>query len=394
MLPSVQENPVPLPPATDPAPPPPRARGRGWFRQSVLLLAAVALVGALKFAQQAVVPVLFAVFVTLLLSPAVEALTRRRMPRPLAALLVMLALVSIVAACVSATWRPARDLLETAPATMRTLELKIRPLVRFIAKIESVSTQAGRMTAASATPRDKPTPVAVEPKGFIESTQDWIVTVVSMMFLALFLLATDLTKLGRVGGPGTPWGRTGQVVERVRGELGRYFAAVTLSNSILGVSTAIAMAWLEMPNPLLWGVIAFAFNFVPYAGSAMTLLLLTVVALVSFDGVGRMFSVAGTYLILTTLEGQMLQPVLVGRRIDISPPFVLLGLWFGGWLWGVAGVALATPLLVAMKVAAKELSRAERDDAADQVAGTVRSRASEWLQRNTQRYQRRRPLAR
>jgi len=99
-------------------------------------------------------------------------------------------------------------------------------------------------------------------------------------------------------------------------------------------------------------------------------------------------SVAGTYLILTTLEGQVLQPVLVGRRVDISPPLVLLGLWFGGWLWGVAGVALATPILVSAKVVMQEFSRVQRDAQADERVETVRTRASAWLQKNARRHRR------
>jgi predicted PurR-regulated permease PerM len=383
----------------EPLPLDPRRRNRlraAWTRYSVWLLAGVALIGALKFAQQAVVPVLFAVFITLLLSPAVEMLTRRRVPRAVAATLVVVMLIAVVAASLSTTWGPARDWLETAPATMRKLETKIRPMTRFIAKIESVSTQAERMAEPTSTSNSKPTPVALEAKGFVESTQEWIITLVSMLFLTLFLLATDLANVGRNGTRDATWGRLGQVFERVRSELGRYFAAVTFSNSILGVGTALMMAWLDMPNALLWGVIAFLFNFVPYAGSAMTLTLLTIVALVSFDGVGKAVSVAGTYLVLTTLEGQVLQPVLVGKRVDISPPIVLLGLWFGGWLWGVAGVALATPILVSVKVAADQFLRVERDaDAADAEVRveTVRTRATEWLERNARRYRRGRPMA-
>jgi len=363
-----------------------------WTQYSLWLIAGVALLGALKIAQQAVVPVLFAVFVTLLLSPAVEAFARWRVPRVVAATLLVVALMALVAAGLSATLQPARDWLETAPATMRKLETKIRPMTRFIAKVESVSTQAGRMAEPASKSNDEPTSVALESKGLVESTQDWIITIVSMLFLTLFLLATDLANVGRNGNPDAPWGRFGQVFERVRSELGRYFAAVTFSNSILGVGTALTMAWLDMPNPLLWGVIAFLFNFIPYAGSATTLTLLAVVALVSFDGVGKAMSVAGTYLFLATLEGQVLQPVLVGRRIDISPPLVLLGLWFGGWLWGVAGVALATPILVSVKVAMQEVSRSERDAGAEERAETVRTRASEWLRRNASRYRRGRPM--
>ena len=95
-----------------------------------------------------------------------------------------------------------------------------------------------------------------------------------------------------------------------------------------------------------------------------------------------------TELAASITELGVLQPVLVGRRADISPPIVLLGLWIGGWLWGVAGVALATPILVSAKVAAQEFLRAERDAKAEDRAETVRARASEWLKRNAGRYRR------
>lgn len=365
--------------------PPPRSP---WTSRAVALLAALALIGALKFAQGAVVPVLFAIFLALILSPVVELLARHRVPRIVAATLVMTVLLALVGAALSATWKPARDWLDTAPATFDELERKLRPVIRFIAKVESVSTQAERMTVPDPANHEKPTPVAVEPKGFVESTQEWVIAIVSMLFLALFLLATDLAALGRDGPPGAPWSSAGSVLLRVRSELGRYFGAVTLSNLALGIGTTLTMYWLDMPNPLLWGVMAFVLNFIPYAGSATTLLLLTAVALVSFDGVGKALSVAGTYLLLTTLEGQVLQPVLVGRRLDIRPPVVLLGLWFGGWLWGVAGVALAMPLLVSIKAAAQEVARSRSAERTEPDAETVRTRASEWLRANANRYRR------
>jgi predicted PurR-regulated permease PerM len=369
-------------PATAPA-------GAGADRERVALLALIAAVvgvGGLKFAAPAIVPVLFAVFIALLLSPTVDVLVRRRVPRIIAAAVVMATLIALVGALLGATWRPARAWLETAPATLQKLERKLRPFTRFIAKVESVSTQAERMTEPGGGDARRPTPVALDPKGFVKSTQEWIVALVSMVFLALFLLATDLGSLGRRWA-GTPWARAGPVIERVRGELGRYFSAVTLSNLLLGLGTAVTMWLLGMPNPLLWGVIAFTLNFVPYAGSAVTLVLLTAVALVSFDGIGKALSVAGTYLLLTTLEGQVLQPVLVGRRLDISPPVVLLGLWFGSWLWGVAGVALAMPMLVAIKAGAREISLS-RAGTAPADPDTVRTRASAWLRDNAQRYRR------
>ena len=357
-------------------------------QRSLAVLAALALVAALKLAAGAVVPILFALFMALLLSPAVEHLARHRVARPIAAAMVMAALLAIVGIAVNTSWKPARAWLENAPETLRKLESKLRPVTRFIAKVESVSSQAGRMTEPTAKPQDAPTPVALEPKGFVESTQEWAIAIVSMLFLTFFLLATDLGAVGSRGPPDSAWRPTGEVIQKVRTELGQYFAAVTLSNAILGIGTTLAMYWLDMPNPLLWGLIAFLFNFVPYAGSATTLVLLTIVALVSFDGAGKAVAVASTYLVLTTLEGQVLQPVLVGRRLDLSPLVVLVGLWFGGWLWGVPGVALAMPVLVSVKAAVQEVNRYRKREQLALEADTVRTRASHWLRQSAGRYRR------
>jgi predicted PurR-regulated permease PerM len=376
----------PEPHASVPATPPEIASWNPWYGRSLVILAGLAILAALKFGHAVVVPVLFALFLALLLSPAVEWLARHRVPRVVAATLVMLALVALIGAALGATWSPAREWLDAAPATLAKLERKLRPVTRFIAKVESVSSRAGRMTEPTVATQKAPTPVALEPKGFVQSTQEYAIAIVSMTFLTLFLLALDLGSIGQRGPPGSPWSGAGPIFLRVRGELGRYFGAVTLSNFVLGVGTAGTMYWLDMPNALLWGVVAFTLNFIPYAGSAVTLLLLTAVALVSFDGIGKAVTVAGTYLVLTTIEGQVLQPVLVGRRLDISPPVVLLGLWFGGWLWGVSGIALAMPLLVSVKAAAQEIARSRAADQFEENMDTVRSRASDWLRTSAQRY--------
>jgi predicted PurR-regulated permease PerM len=114
-----------------------------------------------------------------------------------------------------------------------------------------------------------------------------------------------------------------------------------------------------MPNPLLWGTMAALLNFIPCAGSTLTLVVVTVVAFISFDGLGRVIAVAGSYLTIATLEGQFVQPLLVGRRLQLNPMLVFLALWFGGLFWGIAGIILATPTLVAIKVVATSASGGE-----------------------------------
>jgi predicted PurR-regulated permease PerM len=112
-----------------------------------------------------------------------------------------------------------------------------------------------------------------------------------------------------------------------------------------------------MPNPFLWGTIAGLLNFIPYAGSTATLILLTLVALVSFDGLARVVAVAGSFLVVVVIEGQVIQPLLVGRRLELNPLLVFLALWFGGLFWGIAGIVLAPPTLVALKVIAQRSQR-------------------------------------
>jgi predicted PurR-regulated permease PerM len=356
----------------------------------------VVVVGGLHFAKAVLVPVMLASVFALLLSTVVDWLVRRRIPRWLASALVVLALVLAVGGSLNAVWEPARGWLDGAPATIRTLEAKLRPLTRFIAKIESVSSQAGHMAVPDVTATDaKAVPVREQPRSLVASTQDWAIAILTTLVLTYFLLANGPSLLARLGRRLAPEGDKSPLLEladSVRKELGRYFGAVTISNLVLGAGTAVTMDALDMPNPLLWGALAFTLNFIPYAGSAVTLLLLTIVALVSFDGVGKAVAVACTYLALTTFEGQLLQPILVGRRLDLSPLAVFLGLWFGGWLWGIAGVALAMPLLVAAKavINASELwSSGHRPDGDGGESRRARARdwarSTQWRRRGTDR---------
>jgi predicted PurR-regulated permease PerM len=143
------------------------------------------------------------------------------------------------------------------------------------------------------------------------------------------------------------------VIEKVRGEVGRFYVTTALINLGLGLASGCVMMWCGMPNPFLWGTVVAALNFVPYAGPAAALILLTSVAFVSFDGFAQVALVAGSFLALIAVEGQLIQPLLVGRRLKLNPMLVFLALWFGGLFWGIAGVILATPLLAALKVIAE-----------------------------------------
>jgi predicted PurR-regulated permease PerM len=190
----------------------------------------------------------------------------------------------------------------------------------------------------------------------LDATRTVVLSVVTVLILTLFLLAGGPPMLARMTSAlvnDVNSAHVISVIEKVRREVGRFYVTTAFINVGLALATSCAMMICGMPNPFLWGTIAGLLNFIPYAGSATTLLLLILVAVVSFDGLPQVIAVAGSYLALAAIEGQVIQPLLVGRRLQLNPILVFLGLWFGGFFWGIAGIILATPSLAALKVIAE-----------------------------------------
>ena len=330
-------------------------------RSSIALILLVSgLTGALGyFARGAFIPVGLAVLFALLLSSPVEALHRRGLPRSVSALLILAIFLGLVGGTVNLLWEPAQKWLAAAPRTSLTIQRKLGPVARVMHRIDVATNQAGHLTDAGANTAPSPPKVmtaASDSDGLLAETRAALVAAMTVVILTLFLLAAGPPVLARMSAAFASDAHAShmlRVIEAIRSEVGRYYATIGLINLALGTATFGAMTALGMPNPLLWGVLAGVLNFIPYVGSATTLLVLAVVALVSFDGVERVMAVTGTYLFLTSVEGQIVQPLFVGQRLKLSPIIVFLALWFGGWFWGVAGIVLAVPSLVALKVAAE-----------------------------------------
>jgi predicted PurR-regulated permease PerM len=332
------------------------------------ILAAIAVGVVLYYGHAAFIPVALAVLFWLVLTTPVEALHRRGVPRSAAAILILLVFMAVVGGAVNLIWTPAQTWWASAPRTIHTIERKLRPVSRFMGRIEAVSQRADVLTqvptagarAAAAAP-SAAAPAASASRSdaltVLSVTRSALVSLLTVVIITLFLLAGGPPMLARMSASlahDLPSAHMLKVIDAVRHEVGRYYGSIALINLGLGLVTALVMLLLGMPNPLLWGVVAALLNFVPYVGSATTLVLLTIVAFVSFDTVGRVLAVPGCYIALATLEGQIVQPLVVGRRLELNPIIVFLALWFGGWFWGIAGIVIAVPTLVSLKVVAEQ----------------------------------------
>jgi len=325
---------------------------------AVRILVAGAIGLLLYFAHVAFVPVALACLFALVLSGPVEMLHGLRVPRSASAVLIMLVLLGMVAGISDMLYEPAQHWFAEAPHTLKIIEKKIRPVAQFMNRLDALRNSAGNMGAAPHPQTQAPAsaPDETAPFMLLDATRGVLLSTLTLIILTLFLLAGGPPMLARMTSAlvsDLESAHVMRVIERVRREVGRFYVTTSLINVGLALATGCLMMLCGMPNPFLWGTIAGLLNFIPYAGPATTLILLSLVAVVSFDGLAHVVYVAGSFLGLTIVEGQLIQPLLVGRRLQLNPMLVFLSLWFGGLFWGVAGVILATPTLVALKVVAK-----------------------------------------
>ena len=338
---------------------PRRDAGRSAGRITAVRILVAGAIGLLLYVGHAAfVPVALALLLSLVLSGPVELLHRVGQPRGLGAALVMLIIVGVAGGLTEFLAEPAQHWFAEAPHTVKVIARKIRPLSQFMSRLDDLRTSADNIAVAAhpAPPPLTAAPAESGPALLLDITRGLLLGTVTVLILTLFLLSGGPPMLARMTSAlvsDLNSAHVIRVIEKVRAEVGRFYVTTALINVGLGVATGCAMKACGMPNPFLWGTLVAVLNFVPYAGPTASLLLLTSVAFVSFDGIAPVAAVAGSFLALVTLEGQVIQPLLVGRRLQLNPMLVFLALWFGGLFWGIAGIVLATPSLAALKVIAE-----------------------------------------
>jgi len=321
---------------------------------ALVIIAAGGIAALLYIGHAAFVPVAFAVLFALILSSPVEALHRYGIPRSLGATLILICIIGVVGGTLHAVWAPARAWITAIPHTIEIIEHKIGPVAQALEH---------RYAAQNPThPADRPALLLAEEfemnasGSLLAATPTIAANVVTILILTLFLVSGGAPMTARLAGTLISNGKSVkvlQVIGALRSEVARYYATVALINLGLGTATAAMTMLLQLPSPLLWGTMAMVLNFLPYVGSTLTLLVLTVVSIVTFDSIAHVVAVMASFLVLVTIEGQIVEPLLIGRRLKLSPTIVFLALWFGGWFWGISGIFLAIPFLVSLKVVAE-----------------------------------------
>ena len=331
-------------------------------RTRTLLVMLVVLVGLYTcyLASELIVPVVLAIFLGLCGNPIVARLQRMWVPRWLGALLVVIGGLVAAGYGASVLLPPAADWVRAAPSELRHHVPRLRELARPFE-------EAGRATASleKLTELGPPAPAPAQVE-VVESRQNTVITLLSqtprfvgsvlaVVILSYFFMVygEDLLRRFVTVVPGWRTKRiTVDILRSIQADISRYIFTITLINLVVACVCAAALYWLGLApiDALLWGVVAGVMNFAPYIGPMMAAIAFLLVGLVAFDSLAQAVAVPGVFLLIHLIEGQLVTPVILGRRMAISPVILMLWLFLWGWMWGIAGLLLAVPMLVCFKI--------------------------------------------
>ncbi len=315
-------------------------------------LLALALLASFYFAAEIVLPIVLAFVLSAVFQPPVRFLTRFRVPRVAASLLIVLGLVALVGVLGLLLSTPIADWVAQLPHTLPKIQQRLHFLGAPITSLQN----ALKHIAALAPGSGQPT-VAVEGTPMAQRVLENMRVVAAGAFTTLlvlfFVLIAGEQFLRRLVDILPDFKRKRQAVviaNEIERDISIYLATVTTMNAIVGVATA-GMTWLcGLGDPLLWGTAAFLLNFVPILGPTAGVLMFLVAGLVAIDPLWAAFMPALFYLLIHLAEGETITPMLLAARFTLNPVLITLGVIFWYWMWGVVGAILSTPLLAIAKI--------------------------------------------
>ncbi len=344
----------------------PELAQQGWAtpRWAVIGIFILLLVGAMAMARDFLMPVILAFLLMLVFTPLRRTLNRIGVPSPICAVLILAMLTSALGLGLVTLSSPVSDYAARAPQIGREIQTKLRSLRQPVAEIAEAGERLDEIASGgSATGVPK---VEVKQEG-VSSKVAWMAPMVVaqlgfVLVLLFFLIASGdmfYEKLVHVMPTFTDKRRALRIAFDIERRLARYLSTITLINALLGVAVGTAMWAYHMPTPELFGLLAFVLNFIPYIGAVIGITLATLIALITFPDPWSSLLVGGTYLALTSIEGQFVTPYFVGRVLQLNTVIVFVAIAFWAWLWSVVGMIIAVPMLVVVRVFAEHIDALE-----------------------------------
>ncbi|HWG78914.1 MAG TPA: AI-2E family transporter [Stellaceae bacterium] len=330
-----------------------RALPRKMRSVAITGLFVLAIFYTLYFTAEIAIPLVFALLFKLLLQPGVRLLGRAKMPQPLAALAMIILLFAVLGGGGYLLGGPATAWLERAPESLPRLEQHLRVFKRPIEQVQEATRQVEQLTR---NPGER-APVAVKGPGLVDylfSGTRHLMSGLGITVLMLFFLlsAGDLfmRRLVEILPNFRDKKRAVEMSHEVEENISAYLLTVSIMNALVGVAAGLAMWAIGVPDPILWGSLAFVLNYVLILGPLTGMALFFIAGLMSFDALWQALIPPACYLVIHMIEGEWVTPMLLAKRFTLNPVLVIGSLVFWDWMWGIPGALLAVPMLAVFKI--------------------------------------------
>lgn len=337
---------------------------------SLTVLAALGVIFMLYWARAFFIPLMFGVMISYALSPLVKLMQKWRIPRALGAAILLIGIVGGIGFL-------AYSLSDEAVATVESLPDAVDKFRKTLRKEQGASDSAmHKMQNATSdleqAARNIPITEPTAPKGVTRvqiekpkfSIQDYLWVgmmgaagvagqIAIVIFLAYFLLVSGDSfrrKIVRINGPTFARKKiTLQAMDEINGQIQNYLMVQLFTSFVVGGVSWLVFLWIGLEHAAIWGIAAAIFNIIPYIGAVIATVGIALVAFLQFGTIGMALWVSGLALVITSLEGLLLNPLLTSRASQMNAVVIFAGVLFWGWLWGVWGLLLGIPILMAIK---------------------------------------------
>ncbi len=322
------------------------------------LIAGVGLVVALPFALRSgaefFMPVTAALVVAIALVPLLEWFERRGIPSKLSAGLCVIIFLATAVFAIGSIVVPATDWVAQVPTKITKVRAALEPVLDLYKNLDKF---IDRTTAQIAVNTDKTRAVRIEEPnsmlGLLTSSAPHLLIQLFFALLVIFFFLAGWTAMRKktIVSRGSFEGAltTARVIQQVVDATSTYLGTITLINVGLGALTAFILWRLQMPSPIMWGGIVAVLNYIPYLGPIASALFLFVGGLMTYPDMWGAMLPPAAFISLHLIEANFLTPMIVGKRLTISPLAILVSLSFWAWVWGTTGALLAVPLLIIIK---------------------------------------------
>lgn len=314
-------------------------------RSLVIVAALVIIVAGLKQAGTLLLPFLVAVFFSMLAAPIVLWIEQRGIPPALAVLTTMVGVLGVMMGFGALVTTSITGFEEALPGYRAALDSMFRQVV------EELAGRGFDLSAALQGEKLEPGVVVGMAGSFmggiIAALSNTALVMFTMVFILLEVAGFPRKLRAAIGRPDADLSEFTEIMAEVQ----RYLGMKTVVSAVTGLCAALLLMVVGVDFALLWGLVAFLLNFIPTVGSIIAAVPPLAVTLVQPElGLLSFLVVAGGYLVINTVIGNIIEPQLVGRRLGLSPLVVFLSLVFWGWVWGPLGMLLSVPLTIAVRI--------------------------------------------